>query len=105
VRLSRWTCEELRTLQTEETFGDNRVFPMSALDAWKRVKRAARLAGITELPVSPPSCATLTAPMPCAAERIWRSFATPSVTSRSRRPAARLGTPDPRSPAAIYLAL
>jgi site-specific recombinase XerD len=28
------------------------VFPMSAVNAWKRVKRAARLAGITD-PVSP----------------------------------------------------
>ena len=27
--------------------------PMSAVNAWKRVKRAARLAGITEVPVSP----------------------------------------------------
>ena len=45
--------EELRALRTEETFGEDRVFPMSAVNAWKRVKRAARLAGITEIPVSP----------------------------------------------------
>ena len=45
--------EELRALRTEETFGEDRVFPMSAVNAWKRVKRAARLAGITEVPVSP----------------------------------------------------
>jgi hypothetical protein len=37
----------LRALRTEETFGEDRVFPMSAVNAWKRVKRAARLAGIT----------------------------------------------------------
>ncbi len=50
----RWaTWAELQALRTEETFGDDRVFPMSAVNAWKRVKRAARLAGITELPVSP----------------------------------------------------
>jgi integrase/recombinase XerD len=29
------------------------VFPMSAVNAWKRIKRAARLAGISEVPVSP----------------------------------------------------
>ncbi|MGP0092616.1 MAG: tyrosine-type recombinase/integrase [Xanthobacteraceae bacterium] len=53
VRLSRGTWAELQALRTEENFGDDLVFPMSAVNAWKRVKRAARLAGITELPVSP----------------------------------------------------
>lgn len=40
-------------LRTDDTFGDDYVFPMSRLHAWKRVKRAARLAGIKDLPVSP----------------------------------------------------
>lgn len=53
VRLSRGTWQEVQALRTDETFGDDRVFPMSACNAWKRVKRAARLAGIKDLPVSP----------------------------------------------------
>jgi site-specific recombinase XerD len=53
VRLSRGTWAELQALRTEETIGEDFVFPMSAVNAWKRVKRAARLAGISELPVSP----------------------------------------------------
>jgi len=53
VRLSRGTWAELRALRTEEMFGDDYVFPMSACNAWKRVKRAARRAGINDIPVSP----------------------------------------------------
>ena len=53
VRLSRGTWEELQALRTDETIGEDCVFPMSAVNAWKRVKRAARLAGISEVPVSP----------------------------------------------------
>jgi len=53
VRLSRGTWAELQALRTDETFGEDYVFPMSACNAWKRVKRAARLAGIKDLPVSP----------------------------------------------------
>jgi integrase/recombinase XerD len=53
VRLSRGTWAELQALRTDETIGEDFVFPMSAVNAWKRVKRAARLAGISEVPVSP----------------------------------------------------
>jgi integrase/recombinase XerD len=53
VRLSRGTWAELQALRTDETIGEDLVFPMSAVNAWKRVKRAARLAGISEIPVSP----------------------------------------------------
>jgi site-specific recombinase XerD len=53
VRLSRGTWAELQALRTAATIGEDLVFPMSAVNAWKRVKRAARLAGITEVPVSP----------------------------------------------------
>jgi integrase/recombinase XerD len=53
VRLSRGTWAELQALRTDETIGEDLVFPMSAVNAWKRVKRAARLAGISEVPVSP----------------------------------------------------
>jgi integrase/recombinase XerD len=53
VRLSRGTWAELQAQRTDETVGEDVVFPMSAVNAWKRVKRAARLAGITEVPVSP----------------------------------------------------
>ena len=53
VRLSRGTWEELQALRIPETIGEDLVFPMSAVNAWKRVKRAARLTGITEVPVSP----------------------------------------------------
>jgi integrase len=44
---------ELQALRTDQTIGEDLVFPMSAVNAWKRVKRAARLAGISEVPVSP----------------------------------------------------
>ncbi len=53
VRLSRGTWAELQALRTEDTIGEDCVFPMSAVNAWKRVKRAARIAGISEVPVSP----------------------------------------------------
>jgi site-specific recombinase XerD len=53
VRLSRGTWDELAILRSAEAIGEERVFPMSAVNAWKRVKRAARLAGITDVPVSP----------------------------------------------------
>ncbi len=53
VRLSRGTWDELQALRNDETFGEDYVFPMSACNAWKRVKRAARLAGIDGIPVSP----------------------------------------------------
>jgi len=51
VRLSRGVWTELQALRGEED-GDDRVFPMTTCNAWKRVKRAARLAGI-EVAVSP----------------------------------------------------
>ncbi len=53
VRLSRGTWQEIQALRTDEMFSDDRVFPMSACNAWKRVKRAAKLAAIKDLPVSP----------------------------------------------------
>jgi integrase len=68
VRLSRGTWAELQALRTDETIGEDFVFPMSAVNAWKRVKRAARLAGIRELP----ALAALPAPLarhPCPAPR------------------------------------
>ena len=52
VRLSRGVWAELQALRREEEDGDDRVFAMTACNAWKRVKRAARLAGI-EVAVSP----------------------------------------------------
>jgi len=52
VRLSRGTWEELAALRLPEAVGEDRVFPMSAWNAWDRVRRAARGAGI-EMPVSP----------------------------------------------------
>ncbi len=55
VRLSRGTWDELAALRSAEAIGEDFVFPMSAVNAWKRVKRAARLAGITDVPVSPHS--------------------------------------------------
>ena len=53
VRLSRGTWDELQALRNAETLGEDFLFAMSAVNAWKRVKRAARLAGITDVPVSP----------------------------------------------------
>jgi hypothetical protein len=99
VRLSRGTWAQLQGLRTTETIGDGCVFPMSAVNAWKRVKRAARLAGIREVRSRHTSCVTRTARMPCAAAPIWRPCATRSVMRQSRRPAA-ICTPDPRSLAA-----
>jgi hypothetical protein len=98
-RLSQGTWAELQALRTEETIGEDFVFPMSAVSAWKRVKRAARLAGISEVPVSPHSCAAPTAPTPCAVAPILRSCATRWDMRRLRRPAA-ICTLDPRSPVA-----
>jgi integrase/recombinase XerD len=46
IRLSRGVWAELQALRGEEAGADDRVFPMTACNAWKRVKRAARLAGI-----------------------------------------------------------
>jgi integrase/recombinase XerD len=52
VRLSRGVWAELQALRGEEADGNDRVFPMTACNAWKRVKRAAQSAGI-EAAVSP----------------------------------------------------
>jgi len=52
VRLSRGTWEELTALRPAEALGDDRVFPMTAWNAWDRVRRAARRAEVP-MPVSP----------------------------------------------------
>lgn len=53
VRLSRGTWQEIQALRGDEALNDDRVFPITACNAWKRVKRAAKRAGIKDLPVSP----------------------------------------------------
>ncbi len=53
VRLSRGTWDELAALRPPDAIGEDRVFPMSAVNAWKRVRGAARRAGTTDVPVSP----------------------------------------------------
>jgi integrase/recombinase XerD len=52
VRLSRGTWDELQALRPADALGDDRVFPMTAWNAWDRVRRAARKAGLEAL-VSP----------------------------------------------------
>jgi site-specific recombinase XerD len=52
VRLSRGTWAELQALRPADALGDDRVFPMTAWNAWDRVRRAARKAGLEAL-VSP----------------------------------------------------
>ena len=52
VRLSRGTWAELQAIRPADALGDDRVFPMSAWNAWDRVRRAARKAGLDAL-VSP----------------------------------------------------
>jgi hypothetical protein len=76
---------------------------MSAVNAWKRVKRAARLAGIrARSRFRRTSCATLTAPH---ALRRGADLATVRDTlgHASIARLAAIGTPGPRSPAAIIL--
>jgi len=52
VRLSRGTWEELQAIKPTDGLFHDRIFPMSAWNAWDRVRRAAKKAGIEEL-VSP----------------------------------------------------
>jgi integrase/recombinase XerD len=52
VRLSRGTWDELEALRPGYASGEERVFPMTAWNAWDRVRRAARKAGFA-VPVSP----------------------------------------------------
>jgi integrase/recombinase XerD len=52
VRLSLGTWQELQALRSTDALSDDRVFPMTAWNAWDRVRRAARKAGLEEL-VSP----------------------------------------------------
>ena len=52
VRLSRGTWAELQALRPADALGDDRVFPMTAWNAWDRVRRATRKAGLEAL-VSP----------------------------------------------------
>ena len=42
VRLSRGTWAELQALRTAETIGEDRVFPMSAVNAWKIGRASCR---------------------------------------------------------------
>jgi integrase/recombinase XerD len=43
LRLSRGTWAELQALRPADALGDDRVFPMTAWNAWDRVRRAAAL--------------------------------------------------------------
>jgi integrase/recombinase XerD len=52
VRLSRGPWEELQAVRPAEATGEDRVFPMTAWNAWDRVRRAARKAGFS-VAVSP----------------------------------------------------
>jgi integrase/recombinase XerD len=52
VRLSLGTWQELQALRPNDALSDDRVFPMTAWNAWDRVRRAAHKAEIEEL-VSP----------------------------------------------------
>jgi hypothetical protein len=52
VRLSRSTRAELQALRPPDALGDDRVFALTAWNAWDRVRRGARAAGIDVL-VSP----------------------------------------------------
>jgi integrase/recombinase XerD len=52
VRLSRGTWAELEALPPTDALGTDCVFPMTAWNAWDRVRRAARKAGLEAL-VSP----------------------------------------------------
>lgn len=52
VRLSLGTWQELQALRPTDALSDDRVFPMTAWNAWDRVRRAAHKAGLEEL-VSP----------------------------------------------------
>jgi integrase len=53
VRLSRGTWAELQALRPAHALGDDRVFPMTAWNAWDRVRRAARAAGLEALVPAP----------------------------------------------------
>ena len=52
VRLSLGTWQELQALRHENALSDDRIFPMSAWNAWDRVRSAARKAGLEEM-ISP----------------------------------------------------
>jgi site-specific recombinase XerD len=86
VRLSRGTWAELQALRTDETIGEDYVFPMSAVNAWKRVKRAARLAGISEIPVSPHFRATLTHARAADLATVRDTWGHASIATTSRYP-------------------
>lgn len=50
VRLSKGTWAELAALRPTEVEGEARVFPISAWNAWDRVRRAAQRAGLAASP-------------------------------------------------------
>jgi site-specific recombinase XerD len=104
VRLSRGPGTELQALRTAETIGEDFVFPMSAVNAWKR---AARLAGISEVPVSPHflrhSHGTHALRRGADLATVRDTLGHASIATTSRYLHARPATRDPRSPAAITL--
>jgi integrase len=97
-----WT--ELQALRTAETIGEDFVFPMSEVNAWKR---AARLAGISEVPVSPHflrhSHGTHALRRGADLATVRDTLGHASIATTSRYLHARPATRDPRSPAAITL--
>jgi integrase len=79
VRLSRGTWDELQALRSADALGDDRVFPMTAWNAWDRVRRALpdwkRWSRRT-------SCGTRTGPTPYAAAPTSPRCARRSATRR-----------------------
>jgi hypothetical protein len=100
VRLSRGTWAELQALRPANALGDDRVFPMTAWNAWDRVRRAARAPLVWKRRSHRTSCGTRTGCTPCAVAQTSPRCARRSATHRFR-PRGASCTPDLRNPAAI----
>jgi integrase/recombinase XerD len=106
VRFSRGTWDELAALRAAEPICEDFVFPMSAVNAWKRVKARRPPRGDHGRPgLAATSCSIRTARTPCAAAPTSPLCAIPLVMHASIATTSRYLHARPEKSSGDYLAV